>query len=310
VDSAFRVLADVKLEAPRSWLVAALQGDPAVVGRIRAARALAREGSPQAVVALVAALAADGFWGVRAEIADLLGERGGEVEARALVAALEDPHPKVRRRVVTALGGVRRPEVGEALAARTGDASVQVEAEVVKSLGRLRHPTARARAEAVLQRDAWADVYRSRAAEALGALRDPAVLDTLVAATGEDRPARARAAACAALAKLGDEVESTRTAVVERLLPLAEDPNFRVQVAAINGLGTLRDPRALPVLERVHGAAGDGRCRRLAWEAMQNVHDGRTGADGLTALRSQVEELAGENRKLRDRVVRLEGREV
>src|SRR5205085_4268709 len=123
---------------------------------------------------------------------------------------------------------------------------------------------------------------RARAIEGLGNLRDAAVLDTLLARTLPTAPARARATACAALAKLGDEVESTRTVVLERLIELAEDGNFRVQVSAINALGNLRDQRALGVLTRVHGSASDGRCRRLAYEASATIREGRTSEEGLT----------------------------
>lgn len=308
VDGDFRLLADLKLKGPRSMLVAALKGDEGVVGRIRAARALAEEGSPEAVEALCAALVADPFWGVRAEIADKLGERGGERAAAALIGALKDPHPKARRRVVTALGAVRRPEVAAALKDHGTDPSVQVEGEIAKSLGRLRDPEARAWCERLLDRPSWGEVLRSRAAEGLGALRDRAVLPALLKLTAPELPTRARAAACAALGRLGDEVEEVRTDALERLLELAEGDNFRVQVAAINALGVLKDPRAMAVLARVHAQAGDGRCRRLAFEAMASIRAGRTTPEGLQNLRREVESLADQGRKLRDRLEKLESR--
>jgi aminopeptidase N len=290
IDPDFQLLADIKLKGSRSSFIAALSADPNVVGRIRAARALAEDGAPDAIEALATALVQDAFWGVRAEIADLLAGRGGERCARALVAALGDAEPKARRRVVAALGAVRLPLVIDALAALAPDASAQVEGEVARSLGRLRAPQARAACERLLDQPAWGEVLRARAIEGLGALRDAGVLDTLVARTATDSPARVRAAACAALARLGDEVESTRSVVLERLLELAEDGNFRVQVSAINALGVLRDPRALGVLARVHGSAPDG----------------RTSEEGLSTLRRELEGMADENRKLRDRVIRLE----
>lgn len=308
IDSGLAILADLTVSAPRSMLLAMLREDSGIVGRIRAARALVKEGSPEAIRAVAGALASDPFWGVRAELAELLGERGGEVERAALIAALGDKEPKVRRRVVTALGRVRHPDVVAALVGMPTDASVQVEAEVVKSLGRLRAAEALDRAKANLDRGSWSDVLRARAYEALGALRTIDVLPLLLAGTAPSIPVRGRAAASAGLVALGNEVDAARTAAVERLLELAEDPKFRVQVAAINGLGTLRDARAIPVLERVHAAAGDGRCRRLAFEALASVREGRTTAEGLAGLRGEVERLVDENRKLRDRVGRIEAK--
>jgi HEAT repeat protein len=143
--------------------------------------------------------------------------------------------------------------------------------------------------------------------EGLGASGDPAAFDTILRWTANDRPTRARAAASAALARLADEVETLRRRAAERLVELAEDPNYRVQVAAIVALGTVREALAIPVLSRIHAAAGDARCRRLAWESLQAVREGRTTEGGLSALRKEVEGLVEENRKLRDRVGRLEG---
>jgi len=306
VDGDFKVLADIKLKAPRSWLLAQLDRDPGVVGRIRAAKALAEEGSLEAVEALAAAVKRDPFWGVRAEIADLLGERGGEVATRALIEALEDSSARVRKRAATALGGVRRPEVVPALLAHADEANILVEGEIARALGRLRAPEARARCEALLSRPSWSEVLRCRAIEGLGALRDAAVMPTVLGCSNEDQPARARAAACSAIARLGNEVEGVRTDAVERLVILAEDANFRVQVAAINALGTLRDARATAVLERAHASAGDGRCRRLAWEALTNIREGRNTAEGLSALRAQVDGMSDENKRLRDRLDRMD----
>jgi hypothetical protein len=95
---------------------------------------------------------------------------------------------------------------------------------------------------------------------------------------------------------------------VERLLLLADDANFRVQVASIHALGSLRDARALPLLQRIHALAGDGRARRLAFEAMSSVREGRTTEGGLASMRTEVQSLVDENRKLRDRVTKLEDR--
>lgn len=307
VDADFQVLAEIKLKGPRSWLVRALREDPGVVGRIRAAKALAEDGGPEATDALIRALREDPFWGVRAEVADLLA-KGGDKAIAALIGALSDAHPKARRRIVAALGGVRRPEVADALRAMPADASVQVEGEVAKALGRLRAEGAREACERLLNRPSWGEVLRARALEGLGQLRDAGTVDTILRYTRDDVPARARAAAAAALGKLGGDVEATRTTAVERLAEMAEDAHFRVQVSAINALGALKDDRGLAVLGRVHASSGDGRCRRLAWEAMASIREGRTTAEGLATLRKELEGLVEENRKLRDRVGKLEDR--
>ncbi len=307
VDSAFRALTELTLKAPRSMLVAALRGDPGVIGRIRAAKALAADPHPEALAALVSALRSDPFWGVRAEVADLLAARAGDEAVAALASALTDAHPKARRRVVAALGNTRSPAAIAALSAITEvDPSVQVEGELVRALCRLRAPEARARAEALLGRESWGEVLRARAVEGLGMLRDAEVLPVLLDHTSERVHPRVVTAACAALARLGDEVDAVRLPVVERLCVLATSDSFRVCIAALNALGALRDPRALPVLTRVHASASDGRSRRIAYEAAAKVREGRTSAEGLGAVRREVESLVEENRKLRARIEKVE----
>ena len=306
VDSHFGVLADIQLSAPVWLLVGGLVHDPGVVGRVRAARALAKEGSREALAALSSALRADPFWGVRAEVADALAGTGSTAALGALGAVSGEPDPRVRRRVVVGLGRFRTEGVDGTVAAYQNDASIHVRGEVARVLGQLRSPLARPACEALLSESSWGEVLRARALEGLGSSAEAAVLELLLSWTGLERPSRARAAAAAALVRLADDVESVRRVVAERLIQLADDTNYRVQVAAIHALGVLRDPRSSPLLLRLHASAGDARCRRLAWEALQGVREGRTSEGGLAALRSEVEGLVESGRKLGERVGKIE----
>ncbi len=308
VDADFGLLAEITLSGPVSMLAAALVGDPNIIGRIRAAKALGAEGSPAALAALTAAMRKEPSWCVRVELPDVLAATGAAPAVEALLAALADADARVRRRVVAALAAFRRDEVVAALVALRPDPSIHVRGEVARVLGKLRAPQARAACERLLPESSWCELLRARALEGLGATRDAEVLPTLLAWTAVERPARARAAAASALARLGDDVEVTRTAAVERLQELAEDANYRVQVSAINALGVLRDPRCLGTLTRLHRAAGDARCRRLAFDAMANVREGRTVEGAFAGLRREVEGLSEDNRKLRDRLTRLESK--
>lgn len=310
VDTGFSVLCELSLKAPRGMLIGSLRQDKGVIGRIRAARALGEEGSPAAVAALCQALREDVFWGVRAEVAAVLGKRGGELARQALLDALAEPHPKARKAVVAALAELRHPDVYAALRqlATQGDPSVHVEGEAARALGRLQAPGAVEVCLAVLNRDSWGEVLRARALEGLGASRDPAALPTLLAWTEDQRPNRARAAAAAALGRLADEVEPCRLAAVERLVQLAREAPFRVQMAAVGALGTARDPRGAAVLQHLHdGAGGDGRVMRSAYEALQKINSARSGEGALSSLRRDLEALREENRALRSRLDKLEG---
>ena len=309
VDAGFRALADLTVKGSRGRLIASLQSDRGVIGRIRAARALAGEASPAAIAALCRALTEDSFWGVRVEIAGLLGKLGGDRAREALLGALAEPHPKARKAVVNALGEHRHPDVVSALTtlALDGDPSIQVEGEAARSLGRGRAANAVEVCQALLSRDSWGEVLRARALEGLGHTRAPEALPLLLDASTIAWRSRVRAAAAGALGRLADELPSARLAAVDRLVELAQDAPFRVRMAAISGLGVARDPRSAGALQALHEAADDGRLKRQAYEALQKVSAGRTGDDALAALRRDLDGLRDQNRDLRDRLAKLEG---
>ena len=99
---------------------------------------------------------------------------------------------------------------------------------------------------------------------------------------------------------------AVRHVIVERLCELVEEPGFRTQLSAMAALGRLGEVSALPVLRRMHESAPDGRMRRQAFEAMTRIRRGAAVPEGVRALRSELERLGEENRRLRDRVDRLE----
>lgn len=309
VDAGFRFLSDLRIKGSRSLLTASLTGDSCVVGRIRAARALAKEGSPKAIKALVDALGTEPFWGVRIKIAKLLATIGTQACREALLANLGDTHPKARHGVVDALGSLTpHPDITAALTkiANEGDESLQVEAEAARSLGRLRAEGAVAICAEVAQRPSWGAIMTARAIQGMSYTRDADALPHLLAWSGEDKPERARAAAAAGLGRLADQVESCRAEAIDRLIQMAKDGPFRVRYAAIPALGTARASQAVGMLRRVHEGQGDGRLRRQAYEAIQRIRKGRSGESAVAGLRQDLDTLREENRVLRTRLDKLE----
>ena len=310
VDPGFRVLSRVALEAPRSWLSAMLTGDACPVGRIRAARALVKQGTPRSIAAVLVALPDEREDFVRAAWIQALSARRDAAVRDALLAALDtEVRSRPRQALVSALGGWREDtDVQVRLAAIVGgdEASWYVEGAAARTLGEMRSPLAREACEALLERDSWGDSLRTRALAGLGATRDPSVLPLLLRWTRDDVRPRARAAAAGALGRLADEVESVRREAVDRLLELAESGSFRVILAAISALGRVRDPRSAGTLGRLHASAGDGRVARMAYEALRRVRAGRSGDAALASLRGTVETLEREQGRLRDRLAKLE----
>jgi aminopeptidase N len=311
VDADFRLLADLSVEGSVQLLQSSLSGDASVVGRIRAARALAKKGTGPSQRALIAALRQAEFWGLRAEIARLLATWGGDDAREALLAARTDSHPKARRAIVAALGSFRHPDVHRALGEiiEAGDPSIHVEGEAGRALGKSRGPELIARCSQLLERDSWGALIQIRALEGLAQSRDPAALPILLDWTAAECHPRAQAAASAGLGVLADAVPSVREAALPRLVEVARQGAFRVRLAAIGALGRARLRGATSALQRIHSSDVDGRVRRMSFEALEKIGAGRTGEDALASLRSELEKLRKQNQDLQQRIHKLEDRE-
>jgi aminopeptidase N len=294
-------------ERPVGHLLATLERAPWAPARADAARALARDGSPRAIAGLQRAAAADAFWGVQAAAAEALGTARGAAALEALLACRGVEHPKARRAVVAALGSFRDDRAAAALERilRGGDASYFVEAEAAVSLGKTRQARALPALRRALARRAttWNETVRCGVIDGLGHLgweRRDAAIEVTLPWTARGRFVRCRQAAIRSLARLG--AGSVR--VRERLEDLLDDPEFRVVLAAAEALGELADRRSAPALSRLADTALDGRVMRTARQSLRRLEDGGDGA--VRRLRSDLEELAGEHRKLQDRLDRVD----
>ncbi len=309
VDPAFRVLGTIKLSGPGPWLEQLL-GDACPVVAVRAARGLLEKGSASGFDAVVHALREHPWHGVRSTIARALGSRGGDDSRDALLAALSaEPDPRTVRGIVEGLGQFREEVVATRLLEQlNGDepATWQLWGSLLTSLGKTRDPRAVEALSANLDVQGWGSLVQQRALTGLAATEDPAALPILLERSKTSHPPRLRAAAAAALSVLGDKVESTRTAVVERLCEMVREPGFRPRLASVAALGRVRDSRASAVLTQVHRSDPDGRIRRGAFESLRKIRKGRTTEAGLATMRGRLESLAEENHKLRSRIDKLE----
>ena len=309
VDPGFRFLSNMTVEGPREMLINSLRNDAGVVGRIRAAKALAKEGSPKAVDALAQALKTEAFWGVRQEIAQLLGKNGTSAARIALLACVNDKHPKARAPIVDALGHLpSHPDLIDALTqiVTKGDPSIQVEGSAIRALGRLRAPGVIELALQVAERPSWGALLACRALTAISLTREPAALPHLLEWTKGDKNERARCTAAAGLGRLAKQVESVRTEAVNRLAELVQTGGFRLKYTAVSALGTAGSPAGLAVLRSIHEGQSDGRVRRSAYEAIQQINKTNKDGGAVGQLRRDLDQLRNENKKLRGRVDLLE----
>ncbi len=313
IDPAHRVLKTIDFAPGEKSLKANLRQNPEAVGRIEAARGLAKVGSPGAVEALREALLnKDEIDFVRAEVATALGRAKGDAARDALIAGTKERDARVRRASAAALGNFRDEQAAAALTrllSGEGDRSYYVQSAAAAALGKTLQPEGFEVLTSVLGRPAHNDVITSGALAGLGASRDEQAVPVLLEHTQWGVNQNARRAAAAGLGDLHRWLSAPdRTRVRERLEELLDDPWLRVQTTAAGALQAVGDPESIPALRAVSQRALDGRMRRVCKVAAKRIAEKAGKPEEVNALRKQVEELEQANQKLEDRLVALETR--
>jgi aminopeptidase N len=306
VDPGAYVLAALTYETGVDFCKGTLQGDPDPVARIRAARALAKDGSQAAAEALRRAFASEPFWGVLDEAAAALGKTRAPWAGEILRGALGHAHPKVRRSVAAALGAFRDEQTASALLpVAKGDASYFVRAAALTSLGRTRDARAFDALCAALEEHTWNATVEAGAVRGLAELADARATEPVVAAGALGKDEGLRRAAVSALGRIGDLVDDQRTRVVSVLGERLDDAMFLIALAAIAAAESLGDARLLPTLDRLTHSAFDGRLRRDAHEATIRIREGQKVPAQVAGLRDDVDSIREEQRKLQEKIEAL-----
>lgn len=309
VDPGAFLLGDVTYKLGAELSAAALAADPDPVARIRAARELAKETGNAAHEALRSAFTQEPFWGVLAEAAAACGASRAPWARDLLCANVKHAHPKVRRAVVAALGNFKDATAAGALVTPAqSDESYFVRASALHALGRTRDSRAFAVLERAVAEQSWNGTVESGAARGLGELGDPRALPALDAASQPGKEEALRRAAPGALARLAELHEESRTAVVDAIAARLDDAMFLVQLAAIGAAEHLGDRRFLGALDRLSQSAFDGRVRRDAMEATIRIREGQRVPAQVSGLRSDVDALREDHRKLQAKIEELSGR--
>jgi aminopeptidase N len=306
------ILKTAKMEKPRALWRRQLEVGRLGIDRVLAATALGGLVEPASVEALGAALRRDRFWAVRVASARALGRMRRDDARDALLAAFDDPHPKVRRAAAAALGDWRGDErAARALATRLqkGDPSVFVEAESALALGRTRSPLALEILPTLLGKPSFQDVLRTRAIEGLGHTGDERALAVIRGAwrlhgAGIFLSRRAVVIAAAELSAGTSFARAGRELVEDGLA----DPDFRVRGEAAAALARIGQPEAIPAIERTVAAELDGRARRRMNDAIRVLRDGARVPEQTQKLREELDRLRTEQARLRERLEKLEAR--
>ena len=302
IDPAAYVLSTLRYDLTTEMNVSVLAAEPSPISRIRAAKALAKDGTRSAREALSQGLQSDPFWGVAREIAHLLGTLRSPFARDALLANLDHPHPKVRAAIAAALGNFREAGVASALLDVRDDRSYYVVADAYTALGKTRDARAFDALVAGIAISSWNETIAAGAARGLAELADERALPHLLTAFASDNGEGLRRAAVRAIGRLGALVEMVRTRTVDALEDALRDATYHVRVSAYGACEDLADARLLGSLDRLATTESDGRLRRLAAEAAIRVREAHTVPAEVVRMREELETLRTESQTLRERL--------
>ena len=320
-DAGNAYLKTVTLTYPLPELKAQLQRDRDPVARIFAAEAIAKQGSPEALDALLAALNEESFWGVRVEIARKLADIKRDRVIAALTQALKtDSDARVRRASLETLSKFKTAASYAAIAdiARQGDPSYYTEATALRVLGGMAVGNLQAKQDEILallqqalaERAGWNEVVRGGAIGGLAGLKTNATAaETILSYTQAGVPQPLRLASIRALGPVSAGQEKPQVeAILDCLDRLTGETFFLTQVAVVAALKQIREGRAISILQALATHTTDGRVRRIAEEGIVSARRQQGSEKTLKKLQEDLDTLKQENLDLRDRLEKLETR--
>lgn len=247
-DPGHYVLKNVEMIKPYRMWVKQLESDPHAVGRADAAKEIAKVSTEESVKTLSRAFQREKFWGTAAAIAGAIGSTRLESARRFLVQSLKVKHPKIRRGVVESLGQFQDDETASKLSALfEKDPSYFVASECLRSLAKSRSALSHEPIKRGLAKPSWNDVICSAAISTLAQNPTKPAVQMIRGFSRYGKPLSVRAGAIQSISKCAKNFPE----LFDDLIRLTADPQIRIKQSAIHALGDLKDPRAVPVLEKI-----------------------------------------------------------
>lgn len=305
-DPELTVLAQIKFDKPRDMLYAQLANTADVVGRLLAIDALKEKKDKKTVARLKETLNDDPFYGVRRSAAAALREIHTDEAFEALIDSMDQPDARVRLQVVEEVGRFYRPE---SLAAMEKVLATEKNPDVVASaigdIGRYHAPQTRQAILTYLRSDSYRNTLAAAALRAIRTLDDSSFIPHVMETLGRDEArftSRGFASGLETLARIARN-EDDKTEVRRFLLGYVNHRRETVQLGVISALGTLGDPKAIPVIETFCGDEPYDRIERRAKSALEALRQKKDLVPGeIVELRKVVDDLKKQTEKLKEEV--------
>jgi len=301
LDPNVTVLAHINFRPPGAMLAAQLADKSDVAGRFIAIEQLGEKKDHDAIAKLKNTLNSDSFWAVRIAASRALRTIHNDESFDALVDSLKQSDARVRKQVVSDVTSFYRPAAFEQA---QNVLKTEKNPDIIgTALGALAPTGTNARSTLVefLNSDSWRQHLAQTAMTTMRAQNDPFYVEplrTTLQRRKAELPSWTLSLGLDALAYLARE-QDNKDAVREFIAASVNDPRQNVKRAALNALGTLRDDRALPILERFATAQKNTPERTAAERSIENIRAARRSMLEAGDVRREVLELQKQNRELR-----------
>jgi aminopeptidase N len=302
LDPDYTLLAKINFTAPGPMLAKQLADKDDAIGRLLAIEQLGKRTDKDSISKLKQALNQDAFYGVRLEASRSLRSLHTDETLEVLLGSTKQSDARVRQQVASDIGGFYRDTAYDFARLNVEhEKNPDILAASIRSLAGYAKPEV----HDALLKHLNSQSYRNELADAaINAVReqdDPTyiapLLETL-AKRGSDFTSHGFAQGLSALAYLARN-EEKKDQVRDFLIRHVNSRKRTVQLASINGLGTLGDPKAIAVLEKFATASKESRERTSAERAMTELRAARKPVDDFKNLRQEVLDLQKTNRDLR-----------
>jgi aminopeptidase N len=302
LDPEYTLLAKINFAPPGPMLAKQLADKEDMIGRLLAIDQLGKRTDKDSVAKLKQALNQDGFYGVRLEASKALRIIHTDEALEALLGSTKQSDARVRQQVASDLGGFYRDTAYD-FARQTLDheKNPDIVAASIRGLAGYAKPEVHDALLKYLNSQSYRNELADAAINAAREQDDPAYIAPLIDTLGKrekDFTSHGFAQGLSALAYLARN-EEKKEQVREFLTRYVNSRKRTVQMASINGLGTLGDPKAIAVLEKYATASKESHERTAAERALTELRAARKPVDDFKNLRQEVLDLQKTNRELR-----------
>jgi aminopeptidase N len=301
IDPEVSVLAKIGFRVPNAMQAAMLANEKDAVGQLIACEQMGDRKDNEAVAKLKETLNGKSEWFVRVAASRALRGIQNDSSFDALVASMKQSDARVRRQVVMDVTSFYRPAAFEqAQNVLKSEKNPDIVATALGALGPL-GTNVRPTLIKYLNTDSWRQQYAETAMTSMRAQNDPYYVGPIREALQQRKNqfgSRTVASALDVLAYLARE-QDNKDAVRELIAGYANDTRQNVRLASLGALGTLRDERAVPILERFAAGKKGSSERNTAERAIEMIRANRKGTLEVGDVRREVLELQRQNRDLR-----------